>query len=152
MLSHLYGPTLTLFILAEWAIARLQVEAMHSRDAMRQQTSHAKDASDEKVAPPDGDRETESAGNVGKYHCTCQNHHGNLHVSSEAAHYVTAVRSNLLWKLRYDDCKTIRKEADSGLIFQLMDDREFKVMGLAVRNEVFTQIIGYSGLAWQVTG
>lgn len=152
MLSHLYGPTLTLFILAEWAIARLQVEAMHSRDAMRQQTSHAKDASDEKVAPPDGDRETESTGNIGKYHCTCQNHHGNLHVSSEAAHYVTAVRSNLLWKLRYDDCKTIRKEADSGLIFQLMDDREFKVMGLAVRNEVFTQIIGYSGLAWQVTG
>lgn len=152
MIPYLYGPTLTLFVVAEWAIARLQVEAKHSRDAMRQQPSRAKDASDEKVASSDGDSETESAGNIGKYHCTCQNHHGNLHVSSEGAYYVTAVRSNLLWKLRYDDCKAIRKQSDSGLVFQLMDDSEFKVMGLGVRNEVFTQIIGYSGLAWQVTG
>lgn len=119
---------------------------------MRQQPSQAKHTSEKEAASPDGDGEPEFAGNIGKYHCTCQNHHGNLHVSSEGAHYVTAVRSNLLWKLRYDDCKTIRKESDSGLVFQLMDDTEFKVMGLAVRNEVFTQIIGYSALAWQVTG
>lgn len=98
------------------------------------------------------DDKTESAVDIGKYHCTCQNHHGDIHVSSDGARYVTAVRSTLLWQLRYENCKTIRKQSDSGLIFELTDDSEFKVMGLALRNEVFTQIIGYSGLAWQVTG
>ena len=102
------------------------------------------------VSKPDD--ETEPAVDIGKYHCTCQSHHGDLHVSSNGARYVTAVRSTLLWQLRYENCKTIRKQSDSGLIFELMDDSEFKVMGLALRNEVFTQIIGYSGLAWQVTG
>ena len=72
-------------------------------------------------------------------------------MNSTGACYVTAVRSNLLWQLRYDECKTIRKASDSGLIFELMEDREFMVMGLKLRDEVFTQIIGYSGLAWQVT-
>lgn len=108
--------------------------------------------SDEEDTSSMADDETESAVDIGRYHCTCQSHHGDLHVSSSSARYVTAVRSNVLWKLRFDNCKTIRKQSDSGLIFELMDDSEFKVMGLALRNEVFTQIIGYSGLTWQVTG
>ena len=105
----------------------------------------------EKISSKPDDK-TEPTVDIGKYHCTCQSHHGDLHVSSNGARYVTAVRSNLLWQLRYENCKTIRKQSESGLIFKLMDDSEFKVMGLALRNEVFTQIIGYSGLAWQVTG
>ena len=138
--------------LAEWAIARLQVEARLSRNAMPQQHLKVHDASHQKKPSSSADEKTESAIDIGRYHCTCQSHHGDLHVSSTGAQYITAVRSNLLWKLRYDDCKTIRKQSDTGLIFELMDDKEYRVMGLAVRNEVFTQIIGYSGLAWQVTG
>lgn len=139
--------------IAEWAIARLQVEARHSKDAMAQKPSaKGRNTSDKKPPSAKSDDETDTLVDVGRYHCTCQNHHGDLHVSSNGAHYVTAVRSTLLWKLRYDECKNIRKQSDSGLIFELMDDSEFKVMGLALRNEVFTQMIGYSGLAWQVTG
>ena len=128
------------------------MEARLSKDAMPQQPSEAGGASDQKEVPSKADNETEPAIDLGIYHCTCQSHHGNLHVSSKGARYVTAVRSNLLWTLRYDDCRTVRKQSDSGLIFELMDDSEYRVMGLAVRDEVFTQIIGYSGLAWQVTG
>lgn len=138
---------------AEWAIARLQVEARHSKDAMPQKPlPKSRDPLDEGAKPSKPDDETAAAVDIGRYHCTCQNHHGELHVSSNGARYVTAIRSTLLWQLRYDNCKTIRKQSDSGLIFELMDDSEFKVMGLALRNEIFTQIIGYSGLAWQVTG
>ena len=129
------------------------MEARHSKDALLEKASQkAKGASDENIKSSEASEKTKLAVDIGKYHCTCQSHHGDLHVSSNGAHYVTAVRSNLLWKLRYDDCRTIRKQSDSGLIFELMDDSEFKVMGLALRNEIFTQIIGYSGLAWQVTG
>ena len=144
--------TLTLFVSAEWAIARLQVEARISRNAMSQEPPEVDGASDGKRESSKVDYESEAAIDMGKYHCTCQSHHGDLHVNSNGAHYVTAVRSNLLWELRYDDCKTIRKQSESGLIFELMDDSEYRVMGLAVRDEIFTQIIGYSGLAWQVTG
>ena len=145
--------TLTLFFLAEWAIARLQVEARISRNARSQEPSEVDGASHRKSMVSKIDSETEAAiDDIGKYHCTCQSHHGDLHVTSNGAHYVTAVRSNLLWELRYDDCRSIRKQSESGLIFELMDDSEYRVMGLTVRDEVFTQIIGYSGLAWQVTG
>jgi len=90
---------------------------------------------------------------IGKYHGTSQNHHGVLYVTSRGVRYVTAVRSNLLWKLQYDEVKTIQKSTSGdGLVFALMDDGERKVMGLKTRNEIFTQIIGYSGLVWQVTG
>lgn len=144
---------LTLFIVAEWAIARLQVEAKHSKDTMPQKPSQKlRGASDDETTSSNADDETELGVDIGKYHCTCQNHHGNLHVSSNGARYVTAVRSNLLWQLRYENCKAIRKQSESGLIFELMDGSDLKVMGLALRNEIFTQIIGYSGLAWQVTG
>ena len=143
---------LTLFVSAEWAIARLQVEARISRKAMSQEPPEVNSPSTRKRKSSKVDYETEATIDIGKYHCTCQSHHGELHVNSNGAHYVTAVRSNLLWELRYDDCRTIRKQSESGLIFELTDDSEYRVMGLAVRDEVFTQIIGYSGLAWQVTG
>lgn len=131
----------------------MQVEAGHSKEALSHKPSQGVGGkSDRKITSSKADEETEAAVEIGKYHCTCQSHHGDLHVSSNGARYVTAVRSTLLWELRYDNCKTIRKKSDSGLVFELVDDTEIKVMGLALRNEVFTQIIGYSGLAWQVTG
>lgn len=138
---------------AEWAIARLQVEARHSKDAVSQKPNQEDgSSSDKEEKSSKADEETECAVEIGRYHCTCQSHHGEVEVSSSGARYVTAVRSNMLWNFRYDNCKTIRKQSDSGLIFELMDGTEYKVMGLVHRNEIFTQIIGYSGLAWQVTG
>ena len=145
-------PTLTLSCVAQWAIARLQTEARHSTDAMPQKPiKNDGNASDNEASSSSAIDGSHAAVEVGRYHCTYQSHHGDLQVNSTGACYVTAVRSKLLWKLRYDDCKTIRKESDSGLIFELMEDCEFMVMGLKLRDEAFTQIIGYSGLAWQVT-
>lgn len=144
---------LTPLMIAEWAIARLQVEARYSKNAMSPKASPTrKDESDKGEPSSMADDETEAGVDIGRYHCTCQGHHGDLQLSSDGARYVTAVRSNMLWELGYEECRTIRKQSDSGLIFELMDGREFKVMGLALRNEVFTQLIGFSGLAWQVTG
>ena len=145
-------PMLTFSYVAEWAIARLQAEARNSTDAIPQKPIKPDgNASDNGTSSSRAIDESHAAVEVGRYHCTYQSHHGDLQLSSTGACYVTAVRSNLLWKLRYDDCKTIRKESNSGLIFELMEDGEFMVMGLKLRDEVFTQIIGYSGLAWQVT-
>ena len=123
-----------------------------SRNAMSREPLEVEGASNGKRKSSKVDYETEAAIDIGRYHCTCQSHHGDLHVNSNGAHYVTAMRSSLLWELPYGDCRTIRKQTESGLIFKLMDDSEYRLMGLAVRDEVFTQIIGYSGLAWQVTG
>lgn len=38
------------------------------------------------------------------------------------------------------------------IIFVHMNDEEFKVSELKLRDEVFTQVIGFSSLRWQVTG
>lgn len=93
---------------------------------------------------------------LGKYHCTSRNHHGDLCISSEGAKYISAVRKNLLWEVRYDDLKLLQKvgagETGVGLLFVDVNDEAFRVAGLKMRNEVFTQIIGYSGLRWQVSG
>ena len=66
---------------------------------------------------------------------------------------MTAVRSRTLWRLTWSDLSTISKaRTDNGLCFE--DDREakFRVEALKERNALFTQIIGYSGLRWQVSG
>lgn len=136
---------------AEWAIARLQVEARHSKEAMSQRGPE-RYPYDTEVPHRAGEESAESAIDIGKYHCTSGNHYGALCISSQGVRYVTAVRSTMLWELRYDEMKTMQKQGStSGLAFQLMDDREVEVKGLKIRDEVFTQIIGYSGLAWQVT-
>ena len=91
--------------------------------------------------------------NLGKYHCTSRNHHGDLYVGSDAVKYISAVRKNLLWEVRFDEIKLLQKVGTGeGLLFVHTDGEEFRVSGLKLRNEVFTQIIGYSGLKWQVSG
>ena len=140
--------------LAEWAIARLQVEARHTKQAVLP-PNNAEDPSSQ--ADPkkksESPKEVDATVEIGKYHCTSQNHHGDLILTAEGVRYVTAVRSNVLWELRYDNVKTIQKpKSGDGISFVLMDDSEHKVMGLKQRNEVFTQIIGYGGLVWQATG
>lgn len=128
------------------------MEARHTKKAVipdganddRSQTD-SKDCKDVK--------EIDAAIEIGKYHCTSQNHHGDLVLTAEGVRYVSAVRKNVLWELRYDNVKTIQKpKSCEGIRFVLMNGDEHQVMGLKQRNEVFTQIIGYSGLVWQVTG
>ena len=41
---------------------------------------------------------------------------------------------------------------EEGLRFVRTNGEEFRVGGLRHRNEVFTQIVGYSGLRWRVSG
>ena len=137
---------------AEWAIARLQVEAGHRIEAMRKAgVELSQDHRDEKSAGEDSNER--NVANLGKYHCTSRNHHGDLCVSSVGVKYVSAVRKNLLWEVRFDDVKLLEKVGTGeGLLFVDTNDEEFRVSGLKLRNEVFTQIIGYSGLRWQVTG
>ncbi|KAL8692932.1 MAG: hypothetical protein Q9218_002134 [Villophora microphyllina] len=128
---------------AEWAIARLQVEAKHRKEAMRQ--------ADSKRTEEDGEKEGDVS--LGKYHCTSCSHHGDLQVYSDGVRYVSAVRKNLLWELKFEDVSLLQKVgAGEGLLFVDTKDATFRVSGLKSRNEVFTQIIGYSGLRWQVSG
>jgi len=143
--------------LAEWAIARLQVEARHSKEAMSQKQADCFPSSATGELSPlqitEEERDPGAAIDIGKYHGTSQNHHGDLYVTSRDIRYVTAVRSNVLWRLQYDEIKTIQKTTSGdGLVFAHMDATERRVMGLKTRNEIFTQIVGYSDLIWQVTG
>lgn len=105
------------------------------------------------IVSPISEKSSANAIDIGKYHGTSQNHHGDLYVTSEGVRYVTAVRSNVLWRLQYEEVKTIQKsKSGDGLLFALMDGTERSIMGLKARNEIFTQILGYSELVWQVTG
>lgn len=91
--------------------------------------------------------------NLGKYHCTSRNHHGDLCVSSEGVKFISAIRKNVLWEVRFDETRLLQKVgAGEGLLFVNTEGEEFRVSGLERRNEVFTQIVGYSGLRWQVSG
>lgn len=91
--------------------------------------------------------------NIGQYHCTTENHHGDLCVTSKSVKYKTAIRSHILWDLKFDDITLLQKVgAGDGMLFVTSGGEKFRVSGLKLRNEVFSQIIGYSGLRWQVTG
>lgn len=141
--------------LAEWAIARLQVEAAHRAEALRQVDS-ASGPVDDRQKVPNSDNLGESRDrelSLGQFHCTSQSHHGELCVTSKRVKYKTAIRSQILWDLQFDDLAMLQKVgAGEGLLFVLSNGEAHKVSGLKSRNEVFTQIIGYSGLRWQVTG
>lgn len=58
--------------------------------------------------------------------------------------------------MRYSEMMNMRKESSSrlgeALVFVQTNDDEFKATGLKQMDEVFTQIIGYSDVRWQITG
>ena len=139
---------------AEWAIARLQVEAAHRTEALRQVDPTPR-AEEKHVgsAPDDSGDDQEQEISLGQFHCTSQNHHGDLCVTPKGVKYKTAIRSHILWQLRFDDLTTLQKVGTGeGLLFVSSSGEGYRVSGLKSRNEVFTQIVGYSGLHWQVTG
>ncbi|KAI4233027.1 MAG: hypothetical protein LQ349_004649 [Xanthoria aureola] len=138
---------------AEWAIARLQVEARYRTAAM--QKAGLESSQDYKKAGNDSnaDADMKYVANLGRYHCTTGNHHGELCVSSEGVRFISAIRKNVLWEMRFDALRLLQKVGTGeGLLFVSTEGDESRVSGLEQRNEVFTQIVGYSGLRWQVSG
>ena len=100
---------------------------------------------------PGEDQEQEFS--LGQFHCTSQSHHGDLCVTSKGVKFKTAIRSHILWELQYENLTTLQKVGTGeGLHFVDANGEGYKVSGLKARNEVFTQIVGYSNLRWQVTG
>ncbi|KAL9009748.1 MAG: hypothetical protein Q9173_005247, partial [Seirophora scorigena] len=134
---------------AEWAIARLQVEAAHRKEALRQISPSRDPDGDEQAGSGSGNNGDDEV-SLGRFQCTSQSHHGDLCVTSKGVKYKTAVRSHVLWELHFDDITMLQKVgAGEGLLFVLASGEGHRVSGLKSRNEVFTQIIGYSGLRWQ---
>ena len=93
---------------------------------------------------------------LGRRHCTTKDqqgrlHHGHISVTSKDVRFETAVRSRTLWTLPWNDVSAISKaRTDSSLCFEVGHEAKYSVDALKGRNELFTQIIGYSGLSWQV--
>lgn len=144
-------------IAAEWAIARLQVEADHITKAVQsgrngQDTGqNSQDGNTDSVARPLVD--------IGRFHCTFNDHdrgnlhHGHILVTSESVKFETAVRSKALWELNWNDVLVISKAGvKDGLCFEVSDEEQYKVLTLKARDTLFTNIIGYTGLRWQVAG
>ena len=110
---------------------------------------------------------------IGHPHCTTFDekknlHHGHLHITTTEVKFETAIRLRTLWTLAWKDVSTISKaRTEDGLCFMVdgearaedrMDERKGKgeagqycVQALKERDLLFTQIIGYSGLRWQVS-
>ena len=66
--------------------------------------------------------------------------------------FETAIRSRALWELSWNDVSSISKAGtEDGLCFEVGVEAKYSVEALKGRNELFTQIIGYSGLSWQVS-
>ena len=131
--------------IAEWAIARLQVEARHRTEALRKEDLNSKQEP-KTIASSDATTDKNYIADPGQYHCSSRNHHGDLHVSAEGIQYISAVRKKLLWEVRFEDVMLIQKVgAGEGLFLVNTTNEVFRVSGLKLRNEVFTQIIGHSG-------
>ena len=94
---------------------------------------------------------------IGRLHCTTKDqqgrlHHGHICVTSKDVKFETAVRSRTLWTLTWNDVSAISKaRTDDGLCFEVGPEAKYSIDALKGRNELFTQIIGYSGLSWQVS-
>ena len=43
-------------------------------------------------------------------------------------------------------------QSGEDMLFIDMQDRQYQVSALKLRDEVFTQLIGYSDIEWRVTG
>lgn len=122
----------------------MQKAGLESTDDYKPEISHASDGIE---------RHQKYVANLGKYHCTSRSHHGDLHIDSLGVKFISAIRKTLLWEVRYDQLNLIQKVgAGEGLLFVDTEDEEMRVSGLEKRNEVFSQIIGYSRLRWQVSG
>jgi hypothetical protein len=119
----------------------------------------------------DQDSEQESAKRpnlrLGSYSGVYSKRNGTLYLNLNQMHFETQLTGTSSFHLKYSQLKSLRKvanpgsknplshtadAADEGILLIDIEDREYSVTGLKERDEVFTQIIGYSGLQWQITG
>jgi hypothetical protein len=145
---------------SEWAIARLKAEATKQLELMHEQTKFTKThaASDvyaQQLPPIQEAPKDATLIRIGRYHCSSEKHQGNLCVDTEKVSFETHLTASERWRLSYRDMKSIEKAAGSStiagddLVFTAMDGAEYGASGLNIRDEVFSQIIGYSHVQWQ---
>lgn len=145
---------------AEWAITRLQTEAMQQLETMREQIQYTETScsqdSQTQQPPVQIKDDCTSPVRVGRYHCISEKRHGNLCLSTEKVSFENHLTSTERWSLNYEDLKSIEKAAGTSIIssgnallFRDMDGKEYVASKLKHRDEVFSQIIGYSNVRWQ---
>ena len=118
------------------------------------------------VHTKDSQHTRHSSLSFGRYHGVYSKHNGILCLNLNDMHFEVQRTGNSQWNLKYDEVKSLRKvanrssnnpfsrtadSADEGILLIDMEGREYCVTGLKERDEVFTQIIGYSGVEWQIT-
>lgn len=113
---------------------------------------------------PDGIIKTTEMGPVedyGSYKCTYEKHPGHLILSSDGIRFETRLTEGKRFEVKFKQMKrlekvtrhvkkAIREESGSDLLFVDDADQEFMVTGVEERDQVFSQVVGYSGIKWQV--
>ena len=150
--SGLLGQLINCARLAEWAIARLQAEAQQYLSPSKELTTV--------------DNDTHL---IGSYTCRDENDvHGRVVVMATAVHFSTKVsRSSKIsasdrdtdaagWSIPFASLREMHKITETnshggeeiGLKFKPFEGETRKLTNVAKRDEVFSQIVGYSGLKW----
>ncbi|KAK3707272.1 hypothetical protein LTR37_012273 [Vermiconidia calcicola] len=157
----------------EWAIDRLQAEAAQR---LPKQTPHATSptaGSDtgepaigpspdpqkpQPATPPEEEAPRESL-RINRYRCIYRSMRGNLYLDADSLRFEMPIVSTEKWRLSYAKLKSMQKVIGSDsissgedIIFIDVEDKEYRVSALTVRDEVFTQIIAYSNIEWQIAG
>ncbi|KAK5199120.1 hypothetical protein LTR96_003510 [Exophiala xenobiotica] len=152
---------------ADWAIARLQEEArqqlcaIHQAQALKQEHCTTEPDSLVNSARPKADQVSvadDTTVTVGGYKCRDGNR-GRLLVTTRSATFLPSKSGDQKWAVEYTALKRIYKTPtsylpvqDGGLCFVDMDGIEHEVTNLRSRDQVFSQIIGYSDVHWKRTG
>jgi hypothetical protein len=145
---------------SEWAIARLKAEATRQLEIMHEQTTFtqthvASDVCVQQLLSTQGAPNDATLVRIGRYHCSSEKRQGNLCVDTEKVSFEIHLTASERWRLSYRDMKSIEKAVGSrttagdDLVFTAMDGTEYGASGLKARDEVFSQIIGYSNVQWQ---
>ncbi|OQV06013.1 hypothetical protein CLAIMM_10656 [Cladophialophora immunda] len=127
---------------ADWAIGRLKAEAKQQLQVM--QRNH--------TLKPKSDFD------VGSYKCKSGDP-GRLTVTTDRLSFVPSRQGPEQWTIPYERLQRIHKVPrtslhtnSEGLLFVTMDEAQYEIAGLRHRDEVFSQIVGYSDVQWKKTG
>jgi hypothetical protein len=127
---------------AEWAIARLQKEAASSLQDDRRDGGFRQTGEEDK---------TRSAGIIGTYDCTG----GSFTVTTRSVSFSPDKSAETGWCVDYEELDSFRKVQQTtrtkslrGLSFR-SGSHTHSVYGLERRDEIFSQILGYSRVRWK---
>lgn len=145
---------------SDWAIARLKAEATRQLETMHERTAlteahTARSCGTQQLPPIQGVRNYPQVIRIGRYHCSSDQRQGNLCVDTKQVSFETHLTAGERWRLSYKNMKSIQKlkgsktAAGDDLVFTSVDGTKYTASGLKVRDEVFSQIIGYSNVQWQ---